>query len=142
MSIKIGALYTGYSYMKDWEEFISRCNGFEIVWHTSYISMLGLHISRQVPNILLLMAKQKELNVLQVITEVCRNWPSIKIMVIGDHTNLYTVRQIIETGGHGFTYETANFSTVLDGCRKLSEGEMFFDPVTQKLLLKEIIYRE
>lgn len=140
MNIKIGILHSAHSYMEGLHDFISQCNDFEIIFHTSDISMLGLHVSKKVPDVLLLMAKQKELNALQVIIEVCRNWPSIKIMVVGDHRNLYTVRQIIEIGGHGFVYETATFSTVLNGCRQLCEGEIFFDPVTQNLLLKEIIY--
>lgn len=142
MRIKLGILCTANSYINGLLEFISDYNDFEIIFLSFGITATEQRLSNQVPDVLLMAVAQNDASAYRIISKLRRSWPAIKMLVLSDHSETYIARRMIESGGHGFINKTAGFSTVIEGCRQLCEGEIYFDPLTRDILLKEIIYNE
>lgn len=142
MKLNIGVHHPTDLTIDGLKDLVTRSSKYGLLFHGSdsllMLSLLNIHR----PDVLVFALSNRGADISPLITAVRRKWPQTRIMVTGDHRNINYVRQLIEVGADGFVHSTAGFHTLLEGCTRIAEGQIFFDPETERLLLKKIVYED
>jgi len=142
MKLNIGVHHPTDLSINALKDFVTGSNKYDLLFHVSDSLLMLSLLSFHHPDVLVFAMSNRGADISPLITEVRRKWPPMRIMVTGDHRNINYVRQLIEVGADGFVHSTAGLHILLEGCTKVAEGQIFFDPETERLLLKKIVYED
>lgn len=71
----------------------------------------------------------------QVIEQILRKHPDIKILVLTVHDNFHYAVKVLESGAHGYLIKSAAVEELVDAIRAVHQGDVYISPrVSQEVL--------
>lgn len=98
----------------------------------------GLQIN--VPDVLLLDLQLPDLSEEEVVGQVLRQFPDIRILVLTSIEVTYKVNRMLELGCAGYSLKNVSRSSLLYAIEKVHQGQEYIDPVLQEEMAKEMRY--
>jgi DNA-binding NarL/FixJ family response regulator len=86
------------------------------------------------PDIAVLDAKLPGLNGVEILKRLSKRLPHLRVMVFSGHENPVLVREMIESGAHGFVEKTAGLVEFKKGLETVAGGGTYFGPAVAALL--------
>ena len=86
------------------------------------------------PDIVVLDAKLPGLNGVDILRRLNKRLPNLRVLVFSGHENPVLVREMIESGAHGFVEKTAGLFEFKKGLETVAGGGTYFGPAMAALL--------
>ena len=86
------------------------------------------------PDIAVLDAKLPGLNGVEILRRLSKRLPNLRVLVFSGHENPVLVREMIESGAHGFVEKTAGLFEFKKGLETVAAGGTYFGPAVAALL--------
>jgi DNA-binding NarL/FixJ family response regulator len=86
------------------------------------------------PDIVVLDAKLPGLNGVDILRRLNKRLPNLRVLVFSGHENPVLVREMIESGAHGFVEKTAGLFEFKKGLETVAGGGTYFGPAVAALL--------
>ncbi len=96
----------------------------------------ALEITRRTaPDVLILDYSMPGTPALEVISEIARDRPSVKVLVLTVHESIHYAVRVLEHGAQGFLLKSAAAKELLEAIAAVDQGEIYISPrVSQKVL--------
>jgi len=86
------------------------------------------------PDVLVVDAKLPGMSGVEVVRQLRRQLPEVRILAFSGQQHPLMVREMIEAGAHGFVEKTAGLLELRRGVETVAEGGMYFGPAIAALL--------
>jgi len=86
------------------------------------------------PDIVVLDAKLPGLNGVEILRRLSKRLPNMRVLVFSGHENPVLVKEMIESGAHGFVEKTAGLFEFKKGLETVASGGTYFGPAVASLL--------
>src|SRR5690606_5241249 len=80
------------------------------------------------PDLLVLDAKLPGLNGVDLLRRVSKKLPDMRVLVFSGHENPVLIREMLESGAHGFVEKTAGLFEFKKGLETVAHGGTYFGP--------------
>lgn len=90
------------------------------------------------PDVVLMDISMPRMNGLEAITQLRRQAPRSKILVLTMHNHREYISQIFRLGACGYVLKDTSPSELITAIRTVHAGQAFFSPVASKVLLDEL----
>lgn len=90
-------------------------------------------LAYQEPHIVLLDINMPELNGLEVIQEISKNYPKIRIIVLTTYNEQFLINKTKDLGAHGYLLKTSNFKDILKAIEIVKDGGIYFPDSISKI---------
>lgn len=92
------------------------------------------------PDVAVLDAKLPGMGGVELLRELLKRLPRLKVMVFSGHENLELVREMIDAGAKGFVEKTASFNEFKKGLAAIALGGTYFGPAIARALQDELAH--
>jgi DNA-binding NarL/FixJ family response regulator len=86
------------------------------------------------PDLLVLDAKLPGLNGVDLLRRIAKKLPDMRVLVFSGHENPVLIREMLESGAHGFVEKTAGLFEFKKGLETVANGGTYFGPAVASLL--------
>jgi DNA-binding NarL/FixJ family response regulator len=86
------------------------------------------------PDVIVLDARLPVLNGLELLRRATKQVKNVRVLVFSGHENPVLIREMLESGAHGFVEKTAGLSEFRKGLETVSGGGTYFGPAVSGLL--------
>ena len=86
------------------------------------------------PDVVVLDAKLPGLNGVEILRRLSKRLPNMRVLVFSGHENPVLVKEMIESGAHGFVEKTAGLFEFKKGLETVASGGTYFGPAVASLL--------
>jgi DNA-binding NarL/FixJ family response regulator len=86
------------------------------------------------PDVCILDAKLPGLNGVDILRRIGKKLPQMRVLVFSGHENPVLVREMLESGAHGFVEKTAGLFEFKKGLETVANGGTYFGPAVAALL--------
>ncbi len=90
------------------------------------------------PRVVLLDLSLEDMNGLEILEELKRMTPEVKVLVLTMHDNENYLHQALENGGDGYILKKAADIELLTAIRAVHRNEIYLDPFLTKTVLKNL----
>ena len=101
------------------------------------LEVIGAHR----PEVVLLDISMPELNGLEVVARVSRDYPSVRVIMLSMHQDEEYVIRALRAGASGYVAKTAGFEELHTAIRAVARGGMYLCPVISRRVLAELVRR-
>lgn len=99
--------------------------GFELVGHSGD-GIQGLEACRQLhPDLIIVDIMVPGLNGLEIIRQIKRHLPRVRLLVFSGHSDRERVHAAIQAGAHGIVHKNASIDELQTGIQRVVAGETF-----------------
>lgn len=92
------------------------------------------------PDILLLDLNMPQIDGLQVIEKVKKNYKDIKILVLSNYNAVHIIKEVQQKGADGYLLKNGSISELISAIDTVYNGQLFFENIGQPASKKETSY--
>lgn len=92
------------------------------------------------PDILLLDLNMPQIDGLQVIEKVKKNYKDIKILVLSNYSAVHIIKEVQQKGADGYLLKNGSISELISAIDTVYNGQLFFENIGQSISKKETSY--
>jgi DNA-binding NarL/FixJ family response regulator len=111
--------------------------GFEVVAEVSDGREAVRKAGEQKPDIVLMDISMPILNGLTATSQIVKQYPNIKVLILTMHEDHETVRQVLKAGAAGYIVKKSAADDLFDAIEAVCGEEAFFSPSISRILLDE-----
>ena len=116
---------------------------FEIIYEADNGRELLDKISGKLkPDVILLDLKMPEINGFETVVFIKEHYPSIKIIVLSMFSDEASVMKMVKEGVEGYLLKDANKQEFIDALRTVSDNEVYYSTVVNKVIQKSFINKK
>ena len=116
---------------------------FEIIYEADNGRELLDKISGKLkPDVILLDIKMPEINGFETVVFIKEHYPSIKIIVLSMFSDEASVMKMVKEGVEGYLLKDANKQEFIDALRTVSDNEVYYSTVVNKVIQKSFINKK
>ncbi len=98
-------------------------------------------VKRRVPNVVLMDIAMPELNGLEAVARITKDFPAVKVIVLSMHVNEEYVQQAFRAGASGYLVKDGGTAELELAIQAVSRGETFLSPRISKCVLDTYFQR-
>ncbi|MEO1011654.1 MAG: response regulator transcription factor [Bacteroidota bacterium] len=99
-------------------------------------------VMRLQPDLLLTDLEMDGLDGLELVKKIRETNSATRIMVLSMHNDLHYVNKVLREGANGYLHKNADASILIEGIKRLIDGNQYIDPKISKKMLESYLKGE